>query len=127
MTEMFQKVTGAVPIGGIVPWAKNFTGVPTLPEQFLECDGSVISDAESPLNGQTLPNLNGNNNYLRGGTTSGSTGGALTHTHTVGVAGGGNHPRGDATNAGTGSHTHSLSSTNHEPPYYQVVWIMRIK
>ena len=50
---------GCPPIGSILPWAKSFTGVPTLPQGWAECDGSTVSDAESPLNGQTLPDLNG--------------------------------------------------------------------
>lgn len=123
------------PIGGIIAWLKSFTGVPaTLPAGWVECDGSVLSDADSPLNGETIPDLNGDNRFLRGNSTSGSTGGAETmaHTHTyqgsgLNDAGGGAHN--DSFNSGTDAvHTSSAASnTENRPPFYTVVWIIRIK
>lgn len=47
------------PIGAIVAWHKNLTGVPALPAEWLECNGQTVSDAGSPLNGQVIPDLNG--------------------------------------------------------------------
>jgi len=93
---IIEEGAGIVPIGGLVPWCKSFTGVPDLVEQnlfqiFVECDGSVLDDPDSPLNGQTLPNLNGRNQFPRGATTSGTTGGSTVsgnesaHTHAVGA------------------------------------------
>ncbi len=78
--------TIAPPIGTIMAWLKSFTSVPqSLPTGWVECDGSVLSDADSVLNGETLPDLNGGE-FLRGAATSGDTGGAdtvdLQHTHT---------------------------------------------
>lgn len=106
------------PIGAILPWAKTLTGVPALPANYHECDGSVLSDAGSPLNGQTLPNLNGTTDadkrFLRGATTSGGTGGTYQHNH--GQAGG-----------GEGSVDGAYSNANHIPTYYEVVFIIRIK
>jgi len=72
-----------VPIGSIIAWNKNMSGTPALPAEWVECNGQVLSDAESPLNGQTIPNLNSGANstfgtttnvgrYLRGSTSSGS-------------------------------------------------------
>jgi len=61
----------AVPIGSIIAWHKTLTDVPELPENWVECDGSVVADSESPLNGQTIPDLNGDGRFLRGGNTSG--------------------------------------------------------
>jgi hypothetical protein len=67
-----------VPVGVIVPWHKSMTNVPVLPPQWVECNGQTISDAQSPMNGQAVPNLNGQvyaggrGYYLRGGTTSGN-------------------------------------------------------
>ena len=72
-----------VPIGTVIPWAKSITGTPALSAYWAECNGQTISDAESPFNGQAVPNLNGNNNFLRGATTSGATGGAATHVHAI--------------------------------------------
>lgn len=69
--------TGIVPIGGVVAWLKTFvdgTTAEVLIPNYLECDGSIIDDVDSPLDGFTLPNLNGSNNILQGhATTSGST------------------------------------------------------
>lgn len=60
------------PIGAIMALHKDLSGVPALPGKWLECNGQTISDSESPLNGQTLPDLNGENRFLRGGSTSGT-------------------------------------------------------
>jgi hypothetical protein len=61
------------PIGTIRAWHKSLGGVPqTLPFGWAEMTGQTISDAESPLNGQTLENLqNGTLNYLSGCNFSG--------------------------------------------------------
>ncbi len=44
---------------------------PELPGAIVECNGQTISDAESPINGETLRDLNGEGRFLRGGETSG--------------------------------------------------------
>jgi hypothetical protein len=77
-----------VPIGAILPWAKSITGVPTLPSNFVECSGQTLSDADSPLNGQTIPNLNGDARFLYGAATSGGTKSENylpSHTHEEGT------------------------------------------
>jgi hypothetical protein len=95
-TDINNSFLAVCPIGTILPWAKSITGVPALPANWIECTGATISDAASPMNGQTVPNLNGGNNFLRGNSTSGGTG----------------------TLAATGSA---------DIPYYNVVFIIRIK
>lgn len=166
------------PIGSVLAWLKTFTNTPALPSGWVECNGQVLSDADSVYNGQTIPDLNGNNNFLRGNSTSGGTGGASTydlshthtgpshthdvsgttgsgsaHQHTVGFqggqtdagAGGGQTGAGTTVNSGEeSSHNHSFSDTSTTggteatgsggsstqstlPPYYNVVWIMRVK
>lgn len=56
-----------VPIGSVVAWLKSLTGVPQLlPEGFVECDGSVINNVGSPLNGTTIPDLNSVNQFFEG-------------------------------------------------------------
>ena len=75
----------AEPLGTIKAWHKSLTGSPGLQDEYVECNGQVLSDSESPYNGQTIPNLNGDGSgadspglsrkeqmFLRGGTTSGT-------------------------------------------------------
>jgi hypothetical protein len=69
---------GIVPIGSIVAWTNNISGTPGLPAGWLECNGQLVADAESPLNGQTLPNLNGT--FTTGGGTTSSAGRFLRGT-----------------------------------------------
>lgn len=135
------------PIGSVVSWLKSFTNTPqTLPTGWVECDGAVLSDADSVYNGQTLPDLNGDNSFLRGSSTSGSTGGTETHQHETPFSGQSGFFRWDQSGAvfGTGGNvstdrhivagassvnlaSHLVSSENTLPTYYEVVWIMRIK
>ena len=129
---------GTVPIGGIVAWDKSLPGVPALPANFVECNGQTISDAASPLNGQTLRNLNANHQFLRGSTSSGSSGGAATHVHLY--SGSTEVEDGDTdvqANSGTPAsvaalgHVHSYGGTTDSasslPPYTDMVWVIRIK
>ena len=136
LVEKESRSIGDVPIGGIVSWAKTLAGVPNLPENYRECNGSVIVDALSAMNGQTLPDLNGNE-FLMGGATSGATGGSSTMTHT--------HPfttnfnisttqvqSGTGANIATTAHQHTgtsdgASNTENRPKFYTVVWVMRIR
>ena len=116
---------GIVPIGSIVAWCKDLAGVPALLPSFVECNGQVIADADSPLNGQTIPNLNasggGTQRFLRATTASGTTGGTDTHSHTIYTS---------SNNFALGGIPRWNSSTSSEgtlPSYYTVVWVMRIK
>lgn len=119
---------GVVPVGGVVAWLKSFPNTPSLLGNFVECNGQVLTDANSPFNGQTIPNLNGEHRFLRGATTSGTTGGSETHTHTIGntmqadaYEGESNSPWGQPSGYG------STEATSTLPTYYEVVWIMRVK
>lgn len=156
LVEKESRSIGDVPIGGIVPWAKSLAGVPNLPEGWVECDGSVLVDAQSSLNGQTIPDLNGDNRFLRGASTSGGTGGSETHTHSNGTfklnSGGTGYsnrqPSGTDIVAARNSDgfiaawntggsdtvedmindiTGTSSATSTLPTYYGVVWIMRVR
>jgi len=126
------------PVGAIIAWHKNFSnGVPPLLENWLECNGQMINDPTSPLHGVSLPNLNGENRYLRGNTASGGTLGAPDHQHdfsgntgTPSATAGIGSSTGDV-NAPDEAHTHGFSGTTDAasilPPTLEVVWIMRIK
>ena len=63
---------GMVPIGAIIPWLKSYTNTPALDNHFVECNGQTLSDGDSVYNGQVIPDLNGDNRFLRGSTTSGT-------------------------------------------------------
>jgi hypothetical protein len=100
----------------------------SLPPQFVECNGQTLNDPESPYHGMTIPNLNGAGGetkyFLRGSTTSGTTGGSETHYHTVTIPAVG-LSTGPSTCGASGTYT--TNTLSHLPPFYEVVWVMRIK
>jgi hypothetical protein len=57
-----------IPIGTILPWQRD--AYSTLPSAYKICDGSVVSDSASPLNGTPLPDLRGE--FLRGADNMGT-------------------------------------------------------
>ena len=137
------------PVGSVIAWLKSYTNTPALPTGWVECDGQTLSDAGSVYNGQVIPNLNasggGAQRFLRGATASGGTGGEDTHalsvaelaahSHTFnvyGVTNAGSYQAGAVlpnTLLASPSTSTVGSGTAHEnrPPYYEVVWIMRVK
>ncbi|MBN1782246.1 hypothetical protein JW948_14025 [bacterium] len=128
-----QTTACGVPVGAIIAWAKNLPGVPsTLPDNFVECNGQTLSDTESSLNGQVIPDLNAANRFLWGHTVSGATGGTLYHNH-LASTGDPSTSSGVASGGGTlvagQHHSHSVDVDDeyHIPPYYTVIWIMRVK
>ena len=138
------------PIGSVMAWLKSYTSTPqTLPTGWVEADGSTLSDADSVYDGQVLPDLR-DGKFLRGNTTSGGTGGESTHVLTGGELATHNHDAGPITRfvinassvlattslGGTTVYTATQASTastgdsdahENKPPYYDMVWIMRIK
>lgn len=134
---------GAIPIGTILAWAKSIPGVPALPYGWEECNGQTLNDTESPLNGQVIPNLNGENRFLRGNAVSGGVGGgphnhewvsyhatpgALIVTQSLGARNRSYDSQGNQIPIQSnlaGSHFTELKDTN--PYYYNVVWIIRVK
>lgn len=103
------------PIGSIQAWHKSLTGVPVIPDGWVECNGQVLSDAESPLDGQTIPNINGSGGlFIRGGASSGTidTGGSEDDA---------------AVDQNADGITVSVRSSFYEPTYFVAVWIMRVK
>jgi hypothetical protein len=111
------------PIGAIVPWLKSLSGVsPTLPSGYVECNGVTLNSPGSPLHGKVIPNLNGEGRYLRGAPTAGGRDGGLTHSHTIMTSGA-------TTPAGSGGYAfmNPVSAVNHEPQFYTVVWVMRVR
>lgn len=131
LIEIVQDDSDAV--GTVKAYLADFTGIPSnnLTAFWVVAGGAELTDAESPLNGETLPDLNADvgavQRFLRGATSSGGTAGTETHTHSHEhelVTGGANTWGGptetpktdvDATAAGT------------LPSYYEVVFIVKIK
>ncbi|KKK48066.1 hypothetical protein LCGC14_3148850 [marine sediment metagenome] len=117
---------GVVPIGAVIAWLKTLTNTPSLPAQFVECNGQTLSDAGSVYNGQVIPDLNGSSGterFLRGQTTSGGTSGSEVHRHSSADNADGN----SRSFWGTGENTRSTADVSTLPTYYEVVWIIRIK
>ena len=119
---------GMVPVGSVVAWMKSFPNTPALPDNFVECNGQTLGDLDSPYYGEVIPNLNGvsgTKRFLRGSSTSGGFGGSETHMHTLSL------PPGTPAGVGGGSAVtggnYTTNATSNLPPYYEVVWIMRIK
>jgi len=115
---------GVLPLGSVIATFPNLTGAYSTSATtaadangFVKCNGQVISDATSPMNGQTVPNIN-NDIFIRGNTTAGTSGGAATvtlitnnlpsHTHGAGTfstsIGGG--PFASSTHTHNFSHAH---------------------
>lgn len=138
------------PVGTVVAFLKDYSNTPTLPDGWAECNGQTLSDADSPYDGQALPNLNGNNRFLRGNSSSGGSGGAdqvqlsvndiPSHSHDFYTwewdndYGNEGTPPGGTDNWGnSGNYNNAVKSTggdgSHEnkPPYYDVVWIIKVK
>ena len=113
-------------------WLKSFPEVAqALPEGWVECNGQVLDDPTSSLNGQTIPDLNGSasaKRFLRGSTSSGSTGGSDVNNHTHSIAASIYMLAGAGQVNGVQPQTTSgPSDNNNMPSFYEVVWIMRVK
>ena len=120
-TELALTTATQVPIGGVIAWFKDTPGVPAAPANFVECNGQFLSDPASPLDGQLMPDLNtGIQRFIRGGLTSGVTGGIDTFATAP------------ADNAGVGP-TFNAVTTDYSPgavpipPYQTAVYIIRVK
>jgi len=110
--ELNENFSYIAPIGSILPFHKSFNNTPSLPENWVECNGQTINDSESPYDGQTVPDLNGEQRFIRGSKSSGGTGGRRS--------------TGDASRDG-GIIGSLADSGDNQPPYFDMVFIMRIK
>jgi hypothetical protein len=116
-------------VGTVKATVPDFTGIPSnnLTAFWVACAGQSLSDTESPLNGQTIPDLNdasGTETFLRGNTSSGGTGGTASHNHSASSGASGPGNIGAATSWLTSP---STNSSGIEPEYYDVVWVMKVK
>jgi hypothetical protein len=151
-TSEIERKAAAVPIGTILAFHPDIT-TPALPipDCYMACDGSTVTDADSPLVGVALPDLNsglygtsGRGRYLRGGDTSGllnestywDDNGSL-YTGAAGIYYGcayGYHGELDGDpSGGIGRYSYAASALNgnlnrrFQVAAMTVVWIMRIK
>jgi hypothetical protein len=94
----FQANNG-VPVGAVIDWWRPDASFP-VPEHYMICDGSTVTDTESPLYGETLPDLN--ERFVRGVTDVGQIGitAVPTHNHTI------NHDHDLITTSVAGNHAH---------------------
>jgi len=123
-------------VGTVKPYLKSITGLPSnnLTAFWVEANGQTLSDDESPLDTQTIPDLNGYTGaqrFLRGGgssdgstpVASGADGGTEEHAHTLSTT---THSLGTS-----GSFSHITSATTSTvgtlPSYYEVAYIMKVK
>jgi len=78
-----------LPLGSIIAWHKTLvdTKMPVndFPPGWVPCDGQTINDPESILNGERVPDLNGQGGgkslFLRGGAVSGNLQDDMMQTH----------------------------------------------
>lgn len=99
---------GGDPIGTIQSYHKSMPNTPALPWGWIECNGQVIVDAESPYNGQNAPDLNNTKKFLRGDLVSGNleTDAIGSHNHTGTTSADGSHNHTGSTSS-NGDHNHS--------------------
>lgn len=113
--------------------AYTIYATPYLPDGWVECNGQSLSDSDSPYDGATIPDLNGDSKFLYGDSVSGSTKSEdylPDHGHSISVDITSN-PRLDAV-AGATNYSDSQSWVQHSSEGtawegYSVVWIMRVK
>ena len=124
-------IDAVYPVGCVTGYLKSLPNVPALPGTWVECNGQPINDAQSPLNGLNAPDLNGAQggvpSFLRGAIASGGNGGGETHSHGLSLnINGGLVPSGsDLTVFPPGNYTSDPASSL--PPFYEVVWVLRVK
>ncbi|MCD4813762.1 hypothetical protein K8S19_08740 [bacterium] len=129
-----------IPIGTILAWHKSYLAVtPDLPNQFVECNGQIVDDLESPYHGGIVPDLNGEKRFLRGSNISGTPQAdqLRQHGHTTSAkrrkssskdADSGNDKYSiDSDNATVGNVTGADAGDETRPINMSVVWIIKIK
>jgi len=110
------------------------SGVPELPAGFVECNGQMVNDEESPLYGEYLPDLNGDARFLRGGATSGTfqSDQNQSHRHQLdlqesNVAAGSDRSRLKEYGSSPFSYSSYSGGDESRPINMSVVWIIKIK
>jgi hypothetical protein len=119
------QVNNLLPVGFIGAWPKSRANIPALPGSWVECNGQVLNDPDSPFHGQTMDDLNGVSGpqrFLRGASASGGTGGADTMNLAGEVTVDNNQDASTTTVASAPQPDLPIL-----PSYFEVVWVMRVK
>ena len=124
-------------VGTIKPWLQDHANMIANPlTAFWKlCDGTAISDAESPINGGQAPDLNGSvgtQRFLRGSTTSddgtdNSFAGSELHAHTGTLPSHNNETASLTAGGYNGTEHYTTNTSSTLPSYAHVVFIMKIK
>jgi len=114
-----------IPIGTIVAFHIAL-GSEFISSDYMACDGSTVTKTDSPLYGETVPDLNSGNVYLRGSDTAGVTSGSnAPHTHTLPT-----WPVGCDNQVGPYPLVYVSGlvqgNANGEPPYINIKWYMKV-
>ncbi len=121
MRAQLNALNQLVPVGAVLPWFKDIPGVPPLPANFVECNGQFLTDPESTLDGQLMPDINtGVQRFIRGGPNSGGLGGIDSFA----TAQADNTAGGSANNFVT---TDFSPGAQPFPPYVTAVYVIRVK
>ncbi|HNR87504.1 MAG TPA: hypothetical protein PKM65_04120 [Spirochaetota bacterium] len=127
------------PIGSIIAWHKSMAGTPAIPGGWVECNGQVVSDADSPYNGTAVPALNSDagsgqgGRFLRGNSASGimQSDDFKSHTHQIrdesDPSGGGALEEGSWSGAWLNGLVSETGGPETRPANMSVVWIIRVK
>ena len=127
------------PIGSIIAWHKSMAGTPAIPSGWVECNGQVVSDADSPYNGTAVPALNNDagsgqgGRFLRGNSASGimQSDDFKSHTHQIrdesDPSGGGALEEGSWSGAWLNGLVSETGGPETRPANMSVVWIIRVK
>ena len=127
--HVYQSSPYYAPIGSVMAWLKTMTNTPALPSGWVECNGETLNDTDSPYHNDVLPDLNGDNRFLRGNSTSGGVGGSdeITHNHSWSHTSGARTGTTGALAVVRDDLSISNNTSDNKPPYMNVVWIMRVK
>mgnify|MGYP006295748299 CR=1 FL=1 len=127
----FRAEIGVAPIGSIVAWNKTMPGTPPLSDGWVECNGQTLSDPNSPYNGVSIPNLNGENRILKGDSGSGSvsTENFLPwHNHNFRSTGDmGRYPAATSTSWTWRNDMVAQLQSGTPQTFFHIVWVMRVR
>ena len=112
------------PIGAYFTYNTAYSGSPgTIPNWALEANGQLINDADSPMNGQYIRNLNGNSDatklFVACDSIAGNTGGATSHGHNWSYQG--------SQDYGSGGNPNGMTTESNIPLCIDMKWLVRIK